>query len=1685
MKEDLNKTNEQLSFELNELRNKSKEREEILKAANQQLSATEQQLRAANQQLDANNQQLIASEQQLRVSNLQLIERLKELDCFYGISKILEIPNISLDEITRRLVDLIPASWQYPEIAVCRIILNGIEYKTQNFRKTNWSQCSDIFIDGKHTGNIEVCYLKEMPDSDEGVFLKEERLLINVIAKRLEKIIQRKQSEGLQKAVNQQLQATNQQLSATEQQLRANNQQLTASEKKFKSYIENAPDGVFIVNEKGEYIELNDAACKITGYTKKELLKLTIHKLIQQEYLEKAKNHFQTVLKDGAANAELGYVMKSGEKRYWSIEAVKLSNTRFLGFAKDITEQKRAENILQISELKYRNQANFLNIVIENSPFAMWISDADGTMIRANQALKNILNVSDDMLIGKYNVLKDENLRKQGILSDTISVFKELKTTRFTTFWKASEVGDINLATTETDEFWLDASMFPITDETGKLTNVICQYVDITKIKKAEKALKESEEKFRYVLSNSVTTIYNYNLNTGTYDYLSPAVKEMYGFPPEEFISEGLKGAINRFHPDDYERIENHLEKLLSKKVEDFTPTVEYRFNHPKLGYRWISDTRTIIFDEKGNPKSLIGNAYDITDTKIAEEALKESEEKMNSIFRVAPTGIGVVKDRVLIEVNPRICEITGYSKNELLGKSARILYPTKEEHEYVGTEKYHQIAESGTGTVETRWLKKDGSIINILLSSTPINIDNYSAGITFTALDITKRKLAEEELKATNQQFEASNQQLSATEQQLRAANIELAASEKRFRKYFEQSMIGMTITSVNKEWIEINDVLCKMLGYSKEELLEMTWTELTHTDDLEAELIQFNKMLANEIDSYVLEKRFNHKQGHIVYTAVSVNAYRDTDNLVEYVLAIVHNITEQKQAEENLKESEIRFKALHNASFGGIAIHNKGIILECNNGLSEMTDHNVDDLIGMDGLLLIAEESREMVMENILSAYEKPYEAIGIRKNGKKYPLRLEARQIPYKGKYVRVVEFRDITESKKKEEEISKLSTAVKQSPSVIAITDTKGDLEYINPKFTEITGYSLEEAKGNNPRILKSGTQSDEMFKELWKTISLGKEWRGEFHNKKKNGELFWESASVSPIFDEYGKIINYVKVGEDITQRKRTGQIQKVLYNISNAVSTTGNLDELIKRIQEELGTIIDTTNFYIALYDNKTDTLSLPFFKDEKDVFTSFPAGKTLTYYVIKTQKSLLATKEKINKLENSGEVESYGEDSEIWLGVPLKVEGKVTGVIAIQSYTDENAYNESDKEILEFISYQISISLERKKAEQDLKLALENAQESDRLKSAFLSNMSHEIRTPMNGILGFTDLLKEPQLSGEEMDKYIQIIEKSGNRMLNTINDIIDISKVEAGQVELIKAEVSINKVLEELYHFFKREAKAKGLELLYKPVLSDKDTCIVTDKHKLEGILSNLIKNAIKFTERGNISFGCLLKKEKSFEGIEFYIKDTGIGIPSDRIKAIFNRFEQADIEDARAFEGSGLGLAISKSYVEMLGGNISVTSEEDIGSTFIFTIPYTKQGTKKCDSKGSINKDQQASLKKLSVIVAEDDDASRLLLKAVFGNKFQEIIFTKTGKETVEKFRENPEINLILMDLKMPVMSGYEATREIRKFNQDVVIIAQTAYGLSGDREKAIEAGCDDHITKPIKQKLLVELINKHVK
>jgi signal transduction histidine kinase/CheY-like chemotaxis protein len=413
---------------------------------------------------------------------------------------------------------------------------------------------------------------------------------------------------------------------------------------------------------------------------------------------------------------------------------------------------------------------------------------------------------------------------------------------------------------------------------------------------------------------------------------------------------------------------------------------------------------------------------------------------------------------------------------------------------------------------------------------------------------------------------------------------------------------------------------------------------------------------------------------------------------------------------------------------------------------------------------------------------------------------------------------------------------------------------------------------------------------------------------------------------------------------------------------------------------------------------------------------------------------------------------------------------------LAYQNKEKENRANElsiANKEL----AFQ---NQEKEKRANELSIAKDKAEESDKLKSAFLANMSHEIRTPMNGVLGFANLLKEPGLTGAEQQNYIEIIEKSGNRMLNIINDFINISKIESGLMLTDIKKSNINEQLEYIYSFFKLEVEAKGVSLSIKNVLPQKEAVIKTDAEKLFAILTNLVKNAIKFTSKGSIELGYLKKGNY----LEFQVKDSGIGIPKNRQNAIFERFIQADITNKMAHQGAGLGLSITKAYVEMLGGKIWLESEVGKGSIFYFTLPYNSTPEEKIVIDNVLQYYSADSYgENLKILFVEDDRISELLFDKTSKMFGKEILKAKTGIEAVEISRNNHDIDLILMDIQMPVLNGYEATQQIRQFNKDVIIIAQTAFVHQEAFESSKAAGCNDYISKPIKKEDLFALIQKH--
>ncbi len=396
----------------------------------------------------------------------------------------------------------------------------------------------------------------------------------------------------------------------------------------------------------------------------------------------------------------------------------------------------------------------------------------------------------------------------------------------------------------------------------------------------------------------------------------------------------------------------------------------------------------------------------------------------------------------------------------------------------------------------------------------------------------------------------------------------------------------------------------------------------------------------------------------------------------------------------------------------------------------------------------------------------------------------------------------------------------------------------------------------------------------------------------------------------------------------------------------------------------------------------------------------------------------------------------------------------------------------------------------ERKQREKKLKSAMKKVEESDKLKTSFLSNMSHEIRTPMNAIVGFSQLLASPGLNDEKKQIYIEQVNLNAEILLKLIEDIIEVAKLEAGRVQIRNSTCFINQILDELQISFETHKARQGkthIELILKKANPDPMFNIMTDGNRLNQILTNLLGNAVKFTEEGSVEFGYNFIEENAQKYLKFYVKDTGLGINKAKMEYVFDRFSKIPASKTKLYGGTGLGLSISKSLTEMLGGTISLHSQENIGSVFYFTIPYITENKEISQLQNNQNKSKV--IQKMyfwadkTILIAEDEEMNYLYLQEVLRETKTKIIWKPNGKEALSETQTNPKIDLILMDIKMPQMDGYEATEKIRAFNNEVPIIIQTAYAMPSEKKKGFECGCNEYLEKPIKQRHLLDIIAKY--
>jgi len=867
-----------------------------------------------------------------------------------------------------------------------------------------------------------------------------------------------------------------------------------------------------------------------------------------------------------------------------------------------------------------------------------------------------------------------------------------------------------------------------------------------------------------------------------------------------------------------------------------------------------------------------------------------------NSYFKLNPVPMFIYSPKTykFLDVNPAALKMYGYSREEFLSLTIADIRPKED------MQKLEKMFESNRSVSRVtgywRHKKKDDSIVFVDVYSHKIEFPPYGEARFVSAFDVTKKKIADESL----------------------------IQSERRFRDLAE--MLPQIIFEFDLEGnlIYANQLAFDTFQYPGDtDLKTINIFNLISPSDLEIARNDLAGIIQNreiERKEYTLYK----KDGTSFPAIIIASPIIQNSNPVGF-RGVIMDMTEIKNVHRELIFSQKKYSSLfENAqSIMMIVDPENGKIVDANKAVADFYGYDVETLKKMflTEIVALPEEEIKDSINKALNLKQNQFIRQHKLSNGEKRYVEVFTSPISINDKILIFSVIHDIQNRVLAEANLKKLNKAIEQSPVSVVITDCKGNIEYVNPKFCEVTGYSCNEAIGKNPRILKSGEQDDAYYKKLWTTITSGKNWYGEFKNQKKNGEFYWESASVSPLFDDDGNITHFVAIKEDITERKMK----------------------------------------------------------------------------------------------------------------------------------------------------------------EAELLQAKELAEKSNQLKSNFLTNMSHELRTPLVGILGYADILAN-ELKNGEYKEMAETILQSGNQLIETLNSILDLSRIEADRNELEVSTIEVKEILNETYALFKPMAYSKNLYL--KLNLPLENLYVNADRQLIPKIFNNLLNNAIKFTFKGGIiiSSNVVLKNHRLF--VQTDISDTGIGIPAEYHQLIFEPFRQVSEGLSRSYTGSGLGLTLTKKFVEILNGDISFKSKENQGTTFTVTFPFAHSlpGSQVEDKAGTVQTTTELKLNyKPSLLLVEDDVVNAQIIIAYLSPHFN-INHVEDGHTGID-FCKEKNYDVILMDIALKGISGTTAMHEIKKLGEHyskIPIVAITAFAMLGDKESFLKEGFSHYISKPFTRSQLFKLL-----
>ena len=1125
--------------------------------------------------------------------------------------------------------------------------------------------------------------------------------------------------------------------------VRRKTKNLVESEQRFATLTE-ATTSVILIYRNGELVYVNSAAGKLANDT--------VTNLFYRNFANPVKSYEEKVHSESSERKVIRseISLKNSENDMiwldYTLSAFLWGNEdAVIVTATDITTRKDAEESLRKFKLG-----------IENSTDAIFITDKNGTIEYINTAFEKIYGYAASEIIGQT-----PRILKSGLLSQ--SDYQQIWNTLLT---KKPVAGEIPNKAKDGRLITVDTTNNPILDEKGEITGFISINRDVTERKKTENKLKESEERFRNLADSSPLAICIYQ--DEYWVYTNQAGEKMSGYSANELYQKKYWEFVA---PEYQELVRNNGINRLAGKGEE--KPYEFRIITKEGETRWVILTgSSITYNER--PAGII-TVVDITEWKKAEDELLDASHKMNAFFEQSLDGFFFMtmdepvewndnadKEQLLefifshlkiTRVNDAMLSQYGADRHQFLGITPNDFFVHDIEQ---GRKVFLKILESGKLHTETDERKMNGEPMFVEGDYTCLyDSQGRMIGLFGIQRDITdNRKMAET-----------------------------LRESEGKYRYLFENNPAPMWIYDLETlRFMEVNATAIMQYGYSREEFLNMTLKNIRPEEDIEALL----KDVEQTTDSFNKAGTWRHikKNGDIIFVEITSHQLEFENRQARMVL--INDVSDRKKADEALIESENSLNEAQKIALMGDwefdLIKNVSKWSENSYRIYDLQPYEIvpsfdyfRSRVHPDDLILLDEANSTLIRTKAPVEMELritfPDGRIKWILN-KIIPSFSGNEMVLLKGVII------DITEKKEKDEQLRLLSTSIEQSPVSMVITDANGSIEYVNYNFTENTGYTREEALGKNPRVLKSGMHEASFYEEMWSTLLSGQPWIGEIQNRKKNGDLYWENAIISPIINSNGKITHFLAAKEDITEKKK-------LYS------------DLIK----------------------------------EK-----------------------------------------------------------------------------------------------------------ERAEESDRLKSAFLANMSHEVRTPLNSIIGFSELLADPDFEEEQKTEFIQHIISNGNNLLTIISDIMDISKLESGEINIYKNHLNANKILSKVKSQFAMQIECKELEFRVSNDVLNDEVEFIADADRLMQVFNNLLSNALKFTTIGSIEIGYQLNDRM----LEFYVRDTGIGIPAEFHAKIFDRFRQVEDEKTRKYGGNGLGLAICKNLVALMGGRIRVESVLGKGSVFYFSVP-----------------------------------------------------------------------------------------------------------------------------------------------